>query len=254
MQCEDQGFEPFRFAILTDLHLLKRGMDKTRKAIEDINGRPNLAFVLLLGDFIWPGPMAELKAVFSRIRLPYHAVPGNHDAARIGEYADEFGPLYEAFEHRGCLFIGLWNGVPALRQAGARHGELDPDQEAWLVETLRRAQKRRPSYRRIFLYAHVPPLPAGGSADPEFRMTPALSGRFYEWCRQFHVDACFFGHVHYDEAFEHDGTCFITTPSLIWNLDRSAGPDAESWTKTDRGGYQIVRVGRDAIRGEIQWI
>ena len=250
----DDNFAPFRFAILTDFHLLKRGMDRTRKAIEDINGRPDLAFVLLLGDFIWPGPMAELKALLSSLRVPYHAVPGNHDAARIGEYQAEFGPLYGSFEHRSCLFVGLWNAVPALTATDARHGELDADQDAWLVDTLRRARKRRPPYRRVFLYAHVPPLPPEGQADPEFRMTPAASARLYERCRQFRVDACFFGHVHYEEAFEHDGTRFIVAPSVIWNLDRSAGPDAESWVKTDRGGYQIVQVGQDAVHQEIQWI
>ena len=99
----DQGaFTPFRFAVLADPHMFKRGQDKVEMAIADVNARGDLAFVLLLGDFIWPGPMRRLRDLLETLDVPYHAVFGNNDAERIDEYQAEFGPLYGAFTYRSC--------------------------------------------------------------------------------------------------------------------------------------------------------
>jgi 3',5'-cyclic AMP phosphodiesterase CpdA len=251
MQSEENGFAPFHFAVLTDPHLLKRGTPRLESAITQINARDDLSFVLILGDFVWAEPITKLKALLSRIRIPYHVVLGNHDAGRIQEYEAEFGPLYGAFEYRDCLFIGLWNAIPALHEPAARDGDMDGEQETWAVQTLRRARERD---RRIFIYTHIPPRAPGEVRDPDFRMRTALSDKFYQWCREFSVDACLFGHVHYDEVFESGGTQFITTPSLIWNLEGRDDGDVANWTKTDRGGYRIIHVGAEDLRDEIHWI
>ena len=111
-------FSPFAFAVIADPHLEtpdQRGVEKMRQVIDKINQQADIAFVLVLGDLIWHQPLSELKALLANLQVPSHLVLGNHDAPMIADYGHEFGSVYYTFEYAGCLFVGLWNAVPAAQ-------------------------------------------------------------------------------------------------------------------------------------------
>ena len=236
-----KGFTPFDFAIIADPHLdspEQRGVEKMRQAIEKINNQPNIEFVLIVGDLIWHQSIDQLKALLSGLRVPCHLILGNNDAQRVQEYEQEFGSLYYTFEHASCLFVGLWNSVPAIAEPGNHDGDMDEVQIAWTESTLKAAAEHEPPYQHIFIFAHIPPN-REAQVKQSLRMRPPVAKRFFRWCREFSVTACFFGHIHEEECFALAGTKFITTASLNWNFLN------ESKSKADRGdfgGYRVVRV------------
>jgi len=245
-------FEPFRFAVITDPHLADAPAEASRakfeRAIADINAQEDIAFVLCLGDLLWPGPMEDLRRLLETIRPPLHLVPGNGDWPRTAEYEAAFGPPYHAFEHNGCLFVGLWT----TQRSGAHVGELGVRQEGWLVDTL--AEAGRAGTQRIFVYAHVPPPPPGSPTDPQLRIVPDLARRLYDLFSMRGVGACFFGHIHQNEVFEHRNIKFISTPSVNWNFDTRFGYLMRDWVKADFGGYRVVRVDRRGVADDLRWL
>ena len=244
----------FSFAILTDPHLDELdGRDKFMRTIEAIKNEADLAFFMLLGDINWRSSFAEFKRLLAQTGLPYHVVPGNHDALRLSEYQEAFGPLYYSFEYQQCFFITVFNSAPAVDDAQARYGEIDSQQFDWLEETLRHATSREPSYRKIFLFGHVPPLQPGSPMCPAFRMTVDQTDALYDLCVEYAIDACFYGHVHHNEAYEYQGTWHITTPSLNWNFNTCFGYDIKDWLPVNYGGYRVVHVYADEISDELRW-
>tara|TARA_Y100000588_G_scaffold388984_1_gene490556 strand:+ start:1505 stop:2308 length:804 start_codon:yes stop_codon:yes gene_type:complete len=243
-------FSPFAFAVIADPHLEtpdQRGVEKMRQVIDKINQQADIAFVLVLGDLIWHQPLSELKALLANLQVPSHLVLGNHDAPMIADYGHEFGSVYYTFEYAGCLFVGLWNAVPALSEPRSHEGDLDDAQITWMERTLRNATRRQPSYRHTFLFMHVPPN-HDGVEDRSLRMRSPTTELLYRWCKQFSVTACFFGHIHREESFSLADTQFITTASLNWNF-----PDAGTSNEDqDFGGYRTVRVHERSITHEFK--
>ncbi len=244
----------FSFAILTDLHLAElNGLEKFHAGLEALSQEKDLAFIQIMGDLIYDGPLGGFKKIMEGADLPYHVVIGNHDAQRMREFQEAFGKPYYSFEHRNCLFVCLFNALPALDNVHAHHGDIDEEQALWVRDLLEQASKRRPEYQKIFLFAHVPPLQPGSPMSPSFRMTIESTDLVYDLCREHVIDACFYGHVHINEAFEYEGTWHITTPSTNWNFNTCFGYVHEDWIPADYGGYRIVHVMADEISDELRW-
>ncbi len=244
----------FSFAILTDLHLNELdGREKLSRALEGLKNDEKINFLLLLGDVDWPGSLAEFKHELGSCNLPYHVVAGNHDARRLRDFQDAFGALYYSFEYGDCLFVGLFNASPAADDFHAHHGEIDEQQAEWLRGVLQQAAEREPGFRNVFIFAHVPPLQPGSPMYPAFRLTVDHTDLMYELCREFQVDAAFYGHTHINEAFEYQGTWHITTPSLNWNFNTCFGYDHKDWIAVNYGGYRVVHVHANEISDELRW-
>ncbi len=244
----------FSFAILTDLHLDElEGRDKFSHTLESLKNEKDLDFLLILGDLGCQGSLAEFKQQLTTVNLPYHIVPGNHDAKRLREFQEAFGPLYYTFEFGACLFVGLFNATPAVEMMQAHHGQLDAQQEEWLHQVLEEASAQEQQYRKIFLFAHIPPLQPGSPMYPPFRMDVDTTDLIYALCHEHQVDAAFYGHVHLHEAFDYQGTWHITTPSVNWNFNTCYGYDHKDWMAVDYGGYRIVHVFENEISDELRW-
>lgn len=101
----------FTFVQFSDIH---SQMKNLKTAVEEVN-RLRPAFVVITGDLVEQGlkeEYADFREVISRLRVPWYAVPGNHETIK-GTWNDYEAylekPLYCSFEYENCQFI-LLNG------------------------------------------------------------------------------------------------------------------------------------------------
>ena len=244
---EDNAFAPFSFAVITDLHLSERqGRARFDRFVDILAARHDIAFMLVLGDIIWTGPMAQLQALLGRVGVPVHVFYGNNDIDRLGEYEAAFGPRDRAFEYGRCLFLLFWNCLPVTSPQN-HMGDISEDQWRWLDAELTAGRRR--GLRHLFLAGHVPPTCPNGYY-PGFYLFPAAERRFWDLCGRHRITACFFGHLHQDDVFGREGTEVIVTPSLNWNFVPPAGAgtaEAKAWEIVDEGFFRVVQVGRDGM-------
>ncbi|MFM1551390.1 MAG: metallophosphoesterase family protein [Lentisphaeria bacterium] len=246
-------FRPFRFAIITDLHVRQfNGRQKLAEAIDRLNAVERLEFVLVLGDLIPDGTPAAFAELMAPLRVPYHLIYGNNDRAYMDRWGDALEPLYYAFTWCDCLFVGFWNCLerPGF---GDHMGIFDERQMEWAEELL---QQHSDGRIHTFLYAHCPIREPGNEFD-KFWIIPDQAERWVGWCERFDVTACFFGHVHHHEDFSLNGTRFFSTESLNWNFDPvPAGTPYFEGEWGQWGAIQIVDVtagGIELTREAFDW-
>lgn len=237
----------FSFALVADLHLTEeQGLEHLGRFADAIRARPDVAFVVALGDIMWDGPMAELKRLLSRAEKPVHVLYGNADVGRLAEYEAAFGARDRTWQYGGCLFAALWNCLPPDAPDNHR-GDCTEAQWRWLAAQFEAA--RAGGARHLFLVSHVPPAcPAGYHRDLYLRRD--AEERFWQVCRRFRVDACFFAHLHQDITFRRGQTQIIVTPSLNWDFLPPADGKvpADTWCRqVDSGHFRVVRVDAGGI-------
>jgi predicted phosphodiesterase len=98
---------PLRFAVVGDT---QRSFDASEEAIESINQRDDVQFVFQVGDFTNVGLLLEfqiMNGLFSRLRVPYLVVVGNHDHFSNGDaiYRAMFGPKNFTFTLGRVRFV-----------------------------------------------------------------------------------------------------------------------------------------------------
>src|ERR1700753_1626672 len=142
---------PIHIAQISDLHIkppgtLAYGRVDTAKALERCVAAlheftPAPEFVVISGDLA-DTPTAEeydyLKRLLAPLKLPFAAIPGNHDSRELmrealprAGYAAAVGPLNQKLEVGGLDLLLLDSSVP-----GRPHGELDAPTLQWLDATL----------------------------------------------------------------------------------------------------------------------
>ena len=94
-----EGRREIRFAVISDT---QRWYDETSDAVEALNGRDDLDFVVHAGDMADFGMKAEferMRDILARLDVPYVAVIGNHDCLATGEelFEEIFGEVDFAF-------------------------------------------------------------------------------------------------------------------------------------------------------------
>ena len=145
-----------KFIVLSDLHLVNadqnsRGLDthdRLQKAIDAINARHGDAdFCVLAGDLADLGfkgeeePYHRLKALVSKLSMPYHITIGNHDsrALFLKVFGDEAksptGYLDKVVDHKGYRVI-LMDSVVAAAREHTHDGHLAHEQLDWLQARL----------------------------------------------------------------------------------------------------------------------
>jgi Icc protein len=163
--------KPILIAQISDLHIkapgsLAYGRVDTAKALErcvaTLNGlNPEPDLVVISGD-LTDAPTAEayehLLALLQSLRLPFAAIPGNHDSRELmraafphAAYASSFGPLDQHADAGGLDILLLDSSVP-----GKPYGELGEQTLQWL-ETMLAGSADRPA----LLFLHHPPFVAG---------------------------------------------------------------------------------------------
>jgi 3',5'-cyclic-AMP phosphodiesterase len=188
--------KPVLIAQISDLHIkppgaLAYGRVDTAKALERCVAalnefRPKPDLVVISGDLA-DTPTAEdyeyLKRLLAQLKLPFVAIPGNHDSREMmrtafsqAAYAFPSGPLNQRLEVGGLDLVLLDSSVP-----GKPHGELDAATLQWLDATLA-SSPGRPA----LVFLHHPPFKTGiwhmdrqnllnaGELEPVMRRHPRL--------------------------------------------------------------------------------
>jgi len=162
---------PITIAQISDLHIKAPGRLAYRRVdtalalahcIAELNRfAPKIDLVVISGDLADMPSAAEyehLKSLLAELKLPFAAIPGNHDSRELmraafseHSYAAATGPMNRQVQLAGLDLILLDSSVP-----GHPHGELAAESLDWLDATLS-AGADRPA----LLFLHHPPFATG---------------------------------------------------------------------------------------------
>jgi hypothetical protein len=206
--------EAFLFAVYGDrTGGPAEGIKVLQQAVADTNLiDPDL--VMTVGDLVqgyntrpgWIQQMTEYRSVMSELNCPWFPVAGNHDIywrgpgrppeEHEGDFEAFFGPLWYAFDHKGCRFIVLYTdeGDPATgRRTFTKPASqvMSDAQKSWLQSVLDSAG----DMRHVFVFCHHPRWRGGRYGDDWMQVHAML-------VKAGNVTAVIAGHVH---QLLHDG-------------------------------------------------
>jgi 3',5'-cyclic AMP phosphodiesterase CpdA len=205
-----------RFAVVGDT---QRYFDHAEDAVESINRRDDLSFVVQMGDFVNFGLLPEYQAmnrVFRRLDVPYFVVVGVHDLFANGGdiYRAMFGPYDLSFTYGRTRFV-LYN---ANSLQFGNDGTV-PDLP-WLAAQI----APRPEHDDVIVFAHV---------DPDaLELDASLREPLHDMFRNT-VDLRIHAHAHKLVMSEVDGVPFVVADSV------------------DHRSYLVVTVG-PGMRPEVE--
>lgn len=109
IEAATEGKRTIRFAVISDT---QQWYDETQKAVEALNDRDDIDFVIHTGDLADFGMRSEFERqrdILNRLHAPYVAIIGNHDCLATGEtiFRKIFGTLNFAFTAGEVRFICL---------------------------------------------------------------------------------------------------------------------------------------------------
>jgi manganese-dependent ADP-ribose/CDP-alcohol diphosphatase len=260
---------PFSFAVFTDIQYgdqatagkreYRKSLPKLREAVEALNARKDLAFVIQLGDLIDSRAMDldPILSVYNRLAVPTRHVLGNHDFSmprdtlvrRLGLPAAHYD-----FAFGGWRFLVL-DGMDLSIASGSRlegtpereqgrklfetlrgpnatdwNGGIGRQQLGWLRESLRRASN---AGEHVIVFCHFPVL-VESSTTAHLLWNHEAVREILE--SEPSVLAWFNGHDHQGGYAERNGIHYVTFPGMV-----------ESGEQTS---YTIVNVSPDRLEFE----
>lgn len=224
-------FEPFSFALLTDIHVSQTSPSAEqdlKNSVEEINRLQGIDFVIVSGDVTDGGDkqsMLVVKRCLDQLRVPYYITSGNHETkwseSGCTDFARVFGSDRFKFTHKGVCFIGFNTG-PVIKMSD---GHVAPQDISWLAESLSRRTADKSSVRFVIPITHYPLQT--GDVDNWFDVTRVL--------RRYNVPCVIGGHYHRNLIFNCDGI-----PDVLCRSNLRG--------KAKVGGYTIVSLAADSIR------
>lgn len=152
---EEEVSVKLRFAIASDGHYGQPGTDYKKdheniiRWLNQAHEKTPLDFVIINGDLVHDQP-ALLKEVkkeyYDRLKVPFYAIPGNHDHADTAQWISVFG--YEdnfAFEKNGIGFV-------LANTSNTKGVYLAPDNRF-----LKKELDKFKSLSTVFVILHIPP-------------------------------------------------------------------------------------------------
>lgn len=217
--------KPFHFAWLTDVHIVRgaESIQDLKKSVNDINGNPDIAFIIFTGDisdFGYEEDMMITKGILDALKKPYYIVPGNHDTKWTASGATAFDKVFGhhniRFEYGDITFIGYQTG-PIGRRGD---GHVSPPDLRWIKQQLETAKKQG---KIIIPYTHYP-------------LTKSLSNWYVltDLFRQYSIPVALAGHGHRNQKMNFDGIPGVMART---NTSRNNNPV----------GYTLVDVTQDSI-------
>jgi 3',5'-cyclic AMP phosphodiesterase CpdA len=169
--------------------------------VDTLNARDDQDFTVVLGDLTTaakPEEFALAKAGLDRLRKPWHAVPGNHDANKEGVsgYEQVFGPARWRHEYGGWVMLGLDS-----TQGVSSDVTIPPDRLDWLKKEVAAIDPATP----IALFLHHPLNPHSKA----YRVKNAEEVLALFQGHALRLAAA--GHFHGNQEERRDGVLFTTT-------------------------------------------
>ncbi len=216
---------PFEFALITDIHIsqTETSVEDLQKTVSVINNMPEVQFVFVSGDLTEGGDrksITKAKELLDELRVPYFAVPGNHETkwseSGVMDFSRIFGGDRFRYDYGDFVFLGF-NSGPIIRMMDGHVGMQDI---IWLENELNAIDKDK----RIVVITHYPLQ--HGDVDNWYEVTDLL--------RKYNVKAVLGGHYHQNKLTDYDGI-----PAFI-NRSNLRG-------KQDAGGFSIYKITQDSI-------
>lgn len=237
-----------KFVHITDTHIMPPGVAlygldpaaRLRAAVDEINANhADAAFVVHTGDLAHRGEREaylSLRAELDRLRIPFHAVPGNHDRREtLREVFPEMpatadGFLQHALDTDAGRFLFLDSIVP-----GSPAGRLCSARLTWLGEELARAGDMP-----LYVFLHHSPVALG---IPNLDGIGLLNGdAFGQALACGNVRHLFFGHVHRPAHGVWRGIPFSTLRSMVNQSALVFEPLPGILDNLEPPGMAIVRI------------
>jgi 3',5'-cyclic-AMP phosphodiesterase len=192
----------FNVALLSDVHY---HFNELRNALEDINARNDIAFIVVTGDITDNGLQKEFELfrnIMAGSKVPWLTVIGNHDYLSNGRdvYRQMFGELNYSFVFNRTKLV-FWDNVKwESNQA--------PDWE-WFMTTVSETTTDsgiQKEYDQVIPFSHIPPI------DGQFIRHAAGQ---HELFRTQGIKLSVHGHKHEfsDEEYYGDGVRYVTIGS-----------------------------------------
>jgi FOG: WD40-like repeat len=211
--------QPFQFAHVTDTHVGgATGAEDLRRTVADINGNPDLDFVILSGDVTEFGSDEELvlaRQILDSLRIPWYVIPGNHDTnwseSGGNSFRRVFGGETFAFEHKGYFFVGT-NSGPNMRMSP---GQVPRENLVWMDSLF----QAHPDKEMPLIYVNH--YPQDSSLNNWFEALDRVKKR--------NVQLFFCGHGHQNKIYDFEGI-----PGVMGRSNLRA--------KDSVGAYNIVSI------------
>jgi Icc protein len=205
-------------------------------ALNRLDPLPDL--LVLTGDLAEngrPEEYAHLRSLLAPLRMPFFAIPGNHDARepmRAAFAADGYLPrqgfLNYVIDDYPLRIIGLDTLIP-----GEGGGDLRPDQLRWLDDMLAQAADK-PS----LIMMHHPPFVTGIARMDQAGLNNTAA--FAEIIRhQPQIERILCGHLHRAIESRFAGTVAGTAPSTAHQVALDLRPKARLSFTLEPPGYQL---------------
>lgn len=210
--------QPFKFAHVTDTHIGNpTAAEDLRRTVKDINANQEIAFVIVSGDVTEFGSDEELalaKQILDSLKVPFYAVPGNHDTNWSESGGNSFIKVFKSgtftFNYNGYQFIGTGSG-PYMRMGP---GQIPREDIVWLDSVMNSLPAKKP----IIYVNHYP-------------QDDALNNWYsaIDLLKKGNVQLMLCGHGHQNKKYISEGI-----PNVMGRSNLRA--------KDSVGGYNVVSI------------
>jgi hypothetical protein len=226
----------FRFVVINDAHFFSprcpAWFERVSASIRSLDPKPE--FCLMVGDLADHGAKSELGAmrdVLRSLRMPFHAVIGNHDYATDTDrsaWDSVFPqPFNYHFEHRGWQFVGL----DSTEGAKWEKTRIQPPALRWLDDQLPKLDRAAPTV----LFTHFP-------LGADVPMRPLNADDALARFMQTNLVAVFNGH-HHGFTERKSGHTTLTT-------NRCCSISRDNHDNTPEKGYFVCAAQPGHVRRE----